>query len=190
MKDEKTFRRINETEQGMIHASIGKISDIAISALAESNHELFISESASRERYFFPLIYLVPNNLSELLDCSKSSLYSGGLYFGFIKKGRFLISLEGALFLHELECFSVEQQIHVNKEGEKSVLYGNKITKKMILKVHPNLIKNKFILIFNILSELIAIGQSQVEGSLIQNLNKNSVIALNLVDKGYYLRKQ
>ena len=190
MKDEKTFRRINETEQGMIHASIGKISDIAISALAESNHELFISESSSRERYFFPLIYLVPNNLLELLDRSKRSIYSGGLYFGFIKKGQFLLSLEGASFLHELECFSGEQQVHVNKEGEKSVLYGNKITKKMILKVPQNLMKNKFILIFNVLNELIAIGQSQVEGRLIQNLDNNGVIALNLVDKGYYLRKQ
>ena len=190
MKDEKTFRRINETEQGMIHVSLGKISDIAISALAESNHELFISESPSRERYRFPLIYIVPNNLIDLLDRSKSNIYSAGLYFGFIKKGKFLISLEGVNFLHEIDCFSEGQQVHVNKEGEKSVLYGNKISKKMISKVPPNLKKNKFILIFNALNELIAIGQSQVDSGIIQSLDKNAIIALNLVDKGYYLRKQ
>jgi len=190
MNDEKTFRRINEIEQTIIHGSIVKISDVALSAIAKSNYELFISESSSHERYFFPMVYLVPNKLSELLNRSKNIVYSSGLYFGFIKKGQFFISLEGANFLHELECFSDKQIIHVNKEGEKSILYGNKISKKMISKTPLYLKKNTFILILNALNELIAIGQSQVDSDVIQSLDKNGIIALNFVDKGYYLRKQ
>jgi ribosome biogenesis protein Nip4 len=190
MNDEKTFRSINEIEQTIINGSIVKISNIALSALAKSTHELYISESSSRERYFFPMIYLVPNKLSELVNRSKSIVYSSGLYFGFIKKGEFFISLEGANFLHELDCFSDKQIIRVNKEGEKSVLYGNKISKKMISRTPLYLKKNTFIVILNAFNELIAIGQSQVDSEVIQRLDKNGIIALNFVDKGYYLRKQ
>jgi ribosome biogenesis protein Nip4 len=136
------------------------------------------------------MIYLVPNKLSELVNRSKSIVYSSGLYFGFIKKGEFFISLEGANFLHELDCFSDKQIIRVNKEGEKSVLYGNKISKKMISRTPLYLKKNTFIVILNAFNELIAIGQSQVDSEVIQRLDKNGIIALNFVDKGYYLRKQ
>lgn len=190
MNGVKTFRRINETEQGIVHGSIGKISNVALSALAKSNHELFIAESSSRERYSFPMVYLIPNNLIELLIRSKNIINSAGLYFGFIKKGKFLISLEGAEFLHEQKCFSIEQQIQVNSNGEKSILYGNKILKKMVVQLPSNLKKNQFLLIFNLSKELIAIGNSQVDGKTSKNLNNESVVSLNLIDKGYYLRKK
>lgn len=190
MNNVNSFRRINQTEQEMISSSVGKISHIALSGLAKSNRELYIAESSSNERYFYPRIFLVPDNLLELVNRSESIIYSAGLYFGFIKKGKFLISLEGALFLHEQDCFSKEQQIQVNEKGEKSVLYGNKILKSMISSIPPNLKKNTFILVFNGLNELIAIGQTQVDGETIQNLDSDGIIALNLVDKGYYLRKQ
>ena len=190
MKDVKTFRRINETEQEIIHSSIEKISNAALSALAKCNHELYIAESSSSERYFFPRIYLVPNNLSELINASKNIINSAGLYFGFIKKGKFLISMEGAEFLHELNYFSEAQQIQLNKKGERSILYGNDVLKSMISRAPTELKKDSFILVFNELNELIAIGQSQVDGEKIQNLDKNDIIALNLVDKGYYLRKK
>jgi ribosome biogenesis protein Nip4 len=190
MNDVKSFRRTNEIEQEIIRSSLGKISKVALSALAKSNHELYIAERSSRERYFYPKIFLIPNNLSELVSRSKSIVYSAGLYFGFIKKGEFLISLEGTFFLHERGCFSKEQHIHVNEKGEKSILYGNKVLKSMISSVPPNLKKNTFILVFNGQNEFIAIGQTQVDGETIQSLDNGDIIALNLVDKGYYLRKQ
>jgi len=186
----KSFRRINETEQGIIRNSLGKISNTALSALAKSNNELYISESSSSKRYFYPRVYLLPNSLSEIINRSKSIIYSAGLFFGFIKKGKFLISLEGAFSLHERDGFTEEHQIYVNEKGEKSVLYGNKILKNMILKTPSNLKKNSFVLIFNALNELIAIGQTQVDDETIHNLENDGIVALNLVDKGYYLRKQ
>ena len=186
----RTFRRINETEQGLIRSSLGKISKNALSILTKCNHMLYIAESFSSENYFYPMIYLIPNKLTKLVDRSKSILYSAGLYFGFIKKGKFLISLEGALFLHERDCFPEEQQIQVNEKGERSVLYGNNLLKKMITRIPPNLKKDTFILILNELNELIAIGQAQLDVKNIQMLDNNEIIILNLVDKGYYLRKK
>jgi len=190
MNDVKTVRRINETEREIICGSIGKISNAALSELTTSSCELIIAESSSRERYFFPMIYLIPKDLFELIHHLKSKIHSAGLYFGFIKKGKFLISLEGAIFLHERNCFTEEQQIQVNEKGEKSILYGNKVLKNMISRLPPNLKKNTFIIIFNSCNELIAIGQAQADNEIIRNLKKNGIIALNLVDRGYYLRKQ
>ncbi|MFX1277737.1 MAG: PUA domain-containing protein [Promethearchaeota archaeon] len=80
--------------------------------------------------------------------------------------------------------------MYVNDKGEKAILYGNIILKKMITNIHVNLKKKDFLLVFNQLNELIAIAQSQVDFEDIQNLEPNKSIAINLVDKGYYLRKK
>ena len=62
-----------------------------------------------------------------------------GVYFGFIKKNQFLLSLEGAEFLNKLNMF---QYLFVNDDGEKSVLYGNHIMKKFFNK-RPKFLKRK-----------------------------------------------
>ena len=117
-------------------------------------------------------------------------IISAGIYFGFIKKNKFRLSLEGAEFLLNLHFFSERHLATVNNDGEKAILYGNQILRKMIVKISNKVKKNDFILVFNQSNELICIARSQVNFEDIRNLKNNDIIAFNLIDKGYYLRKK
>ena len=169
--------------------SLFRISTQIISVLNHIDNELVILFNNLSK---YPSIYLVSNNLIELINRIESeiSINSSGVYFGFIKKNQFLLSLEGAEFLNKLNAFPEKHYIVVNIEGEKSVLYGNQIIKKFLFKTPKSLEKNTFLLIFNKSNELIAIGYSQVDYDSIYNLRPKDIIATNLKDKGYYLRKE
>ena len=188
--DKNTFRNINNTEKNAIYNSLSKLSSKIITIISNLESEFFISFNSLSLEKRFPSIYLVPNSLIKIYNKIELQIYinSAGIYFGFIKRNQFLLSCEGAELLHKLNCFTGRQQIYLNNEGEKSILYGNKVLKNMIALVNHNLKKNDFVLIFNQKKELIALAKSQVDYNEIKMSNNNKQIAINLVDKGYYLR--
>jgi len=188
----KKFRVINEIEQKMINDSLLKISPQILSDLDETGFRFYISLSRLNSKDNFPSVYFVPNNLSTNLDNFKqvTIINSAGLYFGFIKKNQFFLSLEGAEFLYKLNIIPQKLKLFVNDKGEKAILYGNKIQKKFASKIPTTLKKNDLLFIFNKSNELISIARSQVDSSQYQNLSPNDIFALNLVDRGYYLRKK
>jgi len=192
MIDTKKFREINETEKGIITDSVLKISTKILSVLKKIDYKIYIALVNKTSKNNYPSIFLIPNNLTKNLVKFQQeiSIITAGLYFGFIKKGEFYLSLEGAEFLHKSGCFSKNQELYVNRSGEKSILYGNRISKSMIAKIPTGLQKNAFLLVFNLTNELIAIAKSQVNYVTYENLNLKDPIAINLVDKGYYLRKK
>jgi len=192
MNDTKKFREINETENAIITDSVLKISTKILSVLKKINYKIYIALVNKTSKNNYPSIFLITNNLTKIFVKFQQyiSVDSIGLYFGFIKKGEFYLSLEGTEFLLNLGCFEKQQEMYVSEEGEKSILYGNDILKRMIEKIPTGLQKNAFLLVFNLEEELIAIAKSQVNYPTYKNLNPNEMVAINLVDKGYYLRKR
>ena len=192
MNDTKKFREINETENAIITNSVLKISTKILSVLKKIDYKIYIALVNKTSKNNYPSIFLISNNLAKnLVNFQQGiSVNSAGLYMGFIKKGEFYLSLEGAEFLFKSGCFSKNQELYVNRSGEKSILYGNRIAKSMIAKIPTGLQKNAFLLVFNLTNELIAIAKSQVNYITYENLNLKDPIAINLVDKGYYLRKK
>lgn len=82
--------------------------------------------------------------------------------------------------------------VHLNELGPnlyRSVLYGNDIKKGNAIKIPVHLRKNDFLVINNEKNEICAIARSLVNKQDLASLNAGENIALNLVDKGYYLRK-
>jgi ribosome biogenesis protein Nip4 len=190
MNETKNFRQINKTEKNLIFKSLSEISPDIISDLERDGYQLFISFNKLSNKYKLPTIYLVSSNIAKDLNTVKSyvDIIAAGLYFGFIKKDSFIISLEAVGFFQG--CFSQGQVLYVTKKGEKSVLYGNQILKKMISKIPKNMKRNDFILIFNQEKEMISIAKSEVSNSIYQKLKENDIVASNLVDKGIYLRRK
>ena len=192
MIDNKKFRIINNTEKKVIRDSLLKIT-IQLETISNSlNIELLISFNNLITEPKFPSIFLAPRSLVNTIRGfdSEIAITSMGVYFGFIKKNRFLLSLEGAEFLNKVKPFSEKHHLYVNLEGEKAILYGNHIRKKFLYKNPIKLERNNFLLVFNILNELISIAYSQVSYLTIDKLRPNDLIAKNLIDKGYYLRKE
>ncbi|UCC19768.1 MAG: hypothetical protein JSV62_00390 [Promethearchaeota archaeon] len=191
-KDLKNFRLINQTEEIIIKNSLSNITLNLFTYLEKNDYFLYIITKNIELNEQYPSIYLIPSNLKEILKAFslQKQINSMGLYFGFLKKERFYLSLEGAEFLYKNKLISKSLQINVNSNGEKSILYGNEILKNMILKVPNSLKINDLILIFNQENELIALGKSQIDYNIYQSLGSKEIVAQNLTDKGYYLRKK
>jgi len=190
MSDTIRFRKINEIEKQMILTSISNISTELPRIVENLKNFLYVSLESSITKTKFPNIFIVSKDQENFLQSFNfDKILSAGLYFGFIKKGKFYLSLEGAEFLYKKYTVSDLKRLHVNDTGEKSILYGKNILKNMITKSPPNLKNDDFLLIFNSLNELIALGRSFIDKEDIQNLKHFEVVAFNLNDKGYYLRK-
>jgi len=192
MIDSKNLRKINVIEKNIIFKSVSDISSNFLPIMESFRNFLYISLGELTEEKKYPNIYLISDELIKAVEGvnEKYDVVFVGLYFGFIKKGRFYLSLEGAEFLHKNNIISDFKKLYVNKKGEKSILYGNNILKNMIIKSPSNLKKDDFLVIFNELKEIIALGRSFIDNENIQNLKPNENIAINLTDKGLYLRKK
>jgi ribosome biogenesis protein Nip4 len=188
----KNFRKINEKEKKIIINSLREISPKLLSTFKEFEFNIYFSLIELKKFNKFPEIFLILGENNKIIKNPeiKNITCSAGLFLGYIKKGKFFVSLESVEFLYKKGKFSAFNQLYVNSKGEKAVLYGNDITKNMILKMPSNFKKNDFMIIFNASKEIIAIAKAQVNYDNIKNLKSKSKIAYNLVDKGYYLRKK
>ena len=191
MNDLENFRQINSFEKKIILRSLSAISSKILQNLDDLQYFLYISFQEKGPKNNYPMIFLITNDQKRFLDLInvKNIIHSVGLYFGFFKKDSFFLSIEGAEFLYKDKIFSEFQQLILNKNGEKSFLYGNNISKKMIEIIPQNLKNKDFLLVFNDLREIIGISQSQCDSQIIHTLKSKEIIATNLNDKGIYLRK-
>jgi len=191
MRDLKTFRLVNKIETTMIYDSLIKLSPNILHFFEKKDYRLYISLNELEAESKFPLIFLISKDQSILLEKVLKAVIvrSAGVYFGFIKKGNFFLSLEGLEFLFKSNLFSDLKRINVSDKGEKSILYGNNILKNMIVKIPINIKQKEILVVLNKFDEVIAIAQSKQEHQNIQKLKPKELIAINLNDKGYYLRK-
>ena len=192
MNDTRIFRKINTVETKIIANSINTISTGLSPILDNLKNLLYILINKSTTEKDYPSIYLITNEQQKIVDEKNiiNQIYAAGLYFGFIKKGDFYFSLEGVEYIYKNGIFTNFKHLFLNASGEKSFLYGNNILKKMVRK-SPNSLKEKdFLLILNKFDETIGIGISRVNNDTISNLKPNNVFAINISDKGQYLRRR
>ncbi len=187
-----TFRLINKIENSFITNSLLKLSSEIISYFKKKDYRFYIFLEDEQAKSQFPFIYLVPSENSTILEeiLKNENINAAGIYFGFIKKGIFHLSLEGVEFLHNLQILPNGNKIKISEKGEKSILYGNDILKSVITTMPSELKKNTLLAVFNQKNEIIAIARATIDSSSLQNLKLNQKVAQNLVDKGYYLRKR
>ncbi len=192
MNDMSIFRPVNNIELNLISKSLDKISTNLLPFLNKLNRLLYISIKNLTKEKNYPSIHLVSSEQHEFLNevKYKNIIYAGGLFFGLIKKGEFLLSIEGAEFLYISNFFTDFKKLILNENGEKSILYGNNILKKMLVHSPIDLKKTDFLLLLNENDEILGLGFSQTNNEQILNLKPSDLIALNLSDKGYYLRQQ
>jgi len=192
MNDTRIFRNINKIEINIIANSARKISTKLLPVLDTLNRFLYILINKSPTEKIFPKIYLITNEQQEVIEEGNitNKIYSAGLYFGFIKKGDFYFSIEASEHLYKSGIFTDFKRLSINDSGEKSILYGNNILKKMVITPPINLKKKDFLLVQNEFHEIIGLGYSQARSELILSLKPNDIFAINISDKGQYLRKE
>ncbi|MHA1987435.1 MAG: hypothetical protein ACW98D_12425 [Promethearchaeota archaeon] len=187
----ENFRQINSFEKKIIFKSLSSISSKILQVLADLHYFLYISFQHKETKNIYPEVFLITSNQKSYLNLinPKNIISSVGQYFGFIKKNIFFLSLEGTEFLYKNDIFTEFKHLHIKTHGEKAFLYGNDISKDMVDKF-PVIIKNNiFLIIFNKLEEILGLALSQCESRDIPRLKPKTIVAINLRDKGYYLRK-
>jgi ribosome biogenesis protein Nip4 len=192
MKDSASFRVINNTEKTIIRNSVSKISSDVLSFLDSQVDFLYISFNQKSNNNPYPKIFLLNQEHKSLVKQIeiKDIIIEAGLYIGFIKMGNFHISLEFLEYLYKNHKVPDLKQFWANIGGEKSILYGNNIRKEMVNKIPENLKRNDYVIIINQLNEIIAFCKSKVNKDEINDLKPKEVIAINLFDKGKYLRRK
>ena len=187
-----TFRLINKIEKSIINNSLLKLSSDVLSYLKKNDYRLYFFINDEQAESKFPLIYLVPYENSNILEekLKNENIITAGIYFGFIKKGIFHLSLEGAEFFLDENLIPNQFILSVTNKGEKAILYGNPIIKRMVFNIPSDLQKNTILLVLNESRKLIALSRSEIDYTNYKFLNQGDLVANNLIDKGYYLRRK
>jgi len=191
MNETRIFRRINAVEIKIIANSINTISTKLLRIFENLKDLLYILINKNDSETDYPSIYLTTEKHQKILNNAKlfNKIYDAGLYFGFIKRGKFYFSIESVEYIYKNGIFTEFKLINLNENGERSFLYGNNILKKMVRKSPNTLEKEDFLLILNKFDEIIGLGISRVNNEILSNLKPNDVFAINIKDKGEYLRR-
>ena len=192
MNETRIFRRISIVETKIIVNSINTISTELLPIFDNLKELLYTLINKITTEKDYPSIYLITDDQQRFFDDNniKNRIYAAGLFFGFIKKGFFYFSIEGVEYIYKNGIFTNFKQLNLNESGEKSVLYGNNILKRMVRKSPSNLEEKDFLLLFNEFNEIIGLGISRVNNDTISSLKPKDVFAININDKGRYLRKR
>jgi ribosome biogenesis protein Nip4 len=180
---------INLIEKDIIQNSIKKLDPYLFSFLT-NEYFIYICFNPVWKSKNFPSIFLISQQQHTIMKSfeNQDDIYSVGLYMGFIKQGNFFISLELLEFLLKKGVLPNAKSLYLNKKGEKSILYGNNILKTMIIDISGIFQTGESLLIFNELKEIIAIALSKIDSKDLENCDPEDIVAINLIDKGYYLR--
>jgi len=132
------------------------------------------------------LVWLVNNNIAELITQTADPPYSLGLSIGELRK-EFIPSIAGAdLFVR----YGRRNKFYVvvNEKAEKLVLYGRDIMGESVVEACSALAENELVILVNTSFDAIAIGRTRFSGSSL--FKKGRVTIATIADAGYYLREE
>ncbi len=188
---EEIFRKLNKNEKKIVKDSLHNISDKIWEYFLEEQYEIYIKISESKKNKTSLELFLVPQQLVPEINKIKNltTIKFTGIPLGFIKNKRLFLSLETAELLFNLHKIDPRIILILNENGEKSVLYGNPIKKGMILEISSEIRVNTILFLINKNQEFLGLGLLKVNYEKYRKLKNKDNIALNLVDKGSYLRR-
>ena len=188
---EEIFRKLNKNEKKIVKDSLHNISDKIWEYFLEEQYEIYIKISESKKNKTSLELFLVPQQLEPEINKIKNltTINFTGIPLGFIKNKRLFLSLETAELLFNLHKIDPRIILILNENGEKSVLYGNPIKKSMILEISSEVQANRIVFLINKNQEFLGLGLSKINYEDYRQFENEDEIALNLVDKGSYLRK-
>ena len=112
--------------------------------------------------------------------------YSLGLFLGQIVKGKYEISMDIA---EKLFAEARRNAIMINDHASALFLYGRDVMAKSILKTYPPL--SRTVVVVNKLEDFLGLCKLTVKPKELLSgiLRENEIVCLNVIDKGWFLRK-
>jgi ribosome biogenesis protein Nip4 len=185
------FRESSEFEKKLILQALETISAKLKSYIRARQHQLFLLIPKGEKNIIYPQVFFIPESIIKIIHQIQeiANIREAGVYLGFIKRGKFHLSIEGAELFTSLQLIKEKEMFVLNQEGTKAILYGNNIKKKMVKSFPDKLEKDMIYFTLSPSKELIALGLSLKGKAEVETLGDKKEIVLNLIDKGYYLRQ-
>jgi ribosome biogenesis protein Nip4 len=175
------FRVVSTNQKGSILSRIDRVIGEGVGRSIAGDMEIVVASGKRTE------VFLVPRTVLDVFEKTqiKRSPYCLGIYIGDLVKEDFLLSIEGATLCSPHTMRKVE----VSDKGEQAVLYGRNITSAQVKDYSRIIHKGEKVIVVNRLKETIAVGKALVDGDKFSATPKEKVVAENILDRGWYLRK-
>ncbi|MGY5863641.1 MAG: hypothetical protein RTV41_03505 [Candidatus Thorarchaeota archaeon] len=108
-----------------------------------------------------------------------------GKELGSIAKGRLRLSLQ---ILNELKELT-DKYILVTRHAAEAFTYGRSILKESVAELNPELKRRQRVLVLNKDHECLGIASLFIDANKLNSLRKDDLVAKNLVDIGWFIRR-
>ncbi len=132
-------------------------------------------------------IYLIPYDWMTLADenLDDFEMHHIGLWLGDMVDERFRLGLP---ILEHLSTLT-ENIIIVNRLSAESFTYGKSIIKEGVVRLNTTLKRRQRVVVIDQDGQVIGLAALSIDGERLVRLSKEKLVAKNLVDIGWYLRR-
>lgn len=132
-------------------------------------------------------IYLVPREWMRFFENTISGLdvYSLGLWFVDVYQSRLRLSLP---ILNPLAKLT-SNLIHVKQIAAESFTYGRSIIKESVIDIDQSLKRRQRVIVLNERDDVLGLAELSVDATRVPYLKAEDLVAKNLIDIGWYIRK-
>jgi ribosome biogenesis protein Nip4 len=124
--------------------------------------------------------------ISMLAETSESlDIQYMGKELGSIEKGRFRLGFQ---ILDEVAAMT-DRFMVVSQQGAEAFTYGRSIIKESVLELNSSLMRGQKVLVLNENRECLGIAALSVDASKLSRLGADKLVAKNLVDIGWFIRR-
>jgi len=141
----------------------------------------------SMERGKKKSFYLIPARWTSLLekDFDTFDIMSMGIWFGEIAKGRIRL---GISIINNLSQIT-DSIIIVSERAAQSFTYGRSILRESLLEIPPNLVRGQRVVVMDRQDRCLGLAVLSVDANKVSRLAKDRLVAKNIVDIGWYIRR-
>jgi ribosome biogenesis protein Nip4 len=131
--------------------------------------------------------YLVPREWLDRITVESESFdpHMLGLWLGDMKRGEFKLALP---VLHHIVPLT-DKRIVVSRHAAEAFTYGRSILRESVLKIEPTLQRGQQVLVLNTDDECLGLAALSVDAGRLQLLSAHELVAKNVMDIGWYLRR-
>jgi ribosome biogenesis protein Nip4 len=159
-------------------------SDFGIGAAEHLRKNLLLVkiEENSKQSY-----YLVSPEWESILESDLDTYKPefGGIWLGDMQEGEFRIGLHVLDELSEI----TQSKVIVSDVGAESFTYGRSILKESVITIGVGLERGQKVIILSNMGDSLGFAKLTIDSSRIDLLSDESLVAKNLADIGWYIRK-
>ena len=141
----------------------------------------------SMERNKKKSYYLIPSDWTQFLDIDLMGfdLKSLGVWLGELTNNQFRLSIAVIEALAQV----TESKMVVAEIAAQSFTYGRSIIRESVIDIPQSLIRGQRVIVLDNQGRCIGLASLSVDAKLISRLAKDRLVAKNIVDIGWYIRR-